>query len=339
LTVTITFVGKKAKVSVSQHNSSFERVLSESGLHLNGNKDQFNELVADEAIFKYKLAHKLKQDFTSQMIDEFCHGFSKFIEKPVCFRQCLLPTWKSDENSSPIAQESVFRMFLGIEVLQPKVVTILLEKLPEYMEESLRDDSLTKEEFKQIPNLVLNQLKWLDCVVDGKELCSKLMEILSISSVELQQDIVASLPEILDDSMHHSAANQLKDLLQSDSQLTSAIIHCFTNMNLSDTVTTEILDIALQIVVSADLTDLPVVLSFIMQSAATLDTEQIILQLRDKLDLPSTFVAPLISSTPRSKHKGSGDKQADNKYMIFDTIKSLICFQTKIADGWMKVSK
>ena len=325
----------------SQRNSSFERVLSDAGLHLNERKDQFNELVVDEAIFKYKLGQKLKQDFTCQMIDEFYRGFSEFIEKPVCFRQCLLPTWKSEDNSnsSPVAQESVFRMFLGIEVLQPKVVTMLLEKLPEYMEESLRDDSLTKEEFKQIPNLVLNQLKWLDCVVDGKELCSKLMEILSISSVELQQDIVVSLPEMLDDSMHHSAANQLKDLLLSDSQLTPAIIHCFTNMNLSDTVTTEILDIALQIVVSADLTDLPVVLSFIMQSAATLDTEQIILQLRDKLDLPSTFVAPLISSTPRSKHKSGGDKQGDNKYMIFDTIKSLICFQTKIADGWMKVSK
>ena len=316
--------------------SNFYDFLNEFGLHLSTSKDQFNQLNVDQAIFKFRLIQKLHHDFTHEMAHRVCDGFLKHIEKPICFSHCLSATMYSINASSvPIVQESVVRLLLGVEKLQPKMITILLEKMPEFMEESLRDNTLTKEEFQQIPWLVLNQLKWLDCIVDGKELCNKLLEILTIAPVELQRDIITSLPEILDDNAHRTVALHLKELLQSNSQLTSAIVDCFTNLHISDDLIVEILEAALQRVDSASFADLPCLLSFIMQSSAKLDIENIILKLREKLILPSTFVAPIISSTP--KGRCTRGMQGGNEFMVFNSLRSIICFQTKVADGWIKV--
>lgn len=331
------YLGKKSSGSILPDDSTFYRVLNEAGLHLSRSRDQFNQLNIDQAVFKFRLTQKLHHDFANELADKICDGFLKHVERSFSFSQCLSTTWLFPNNSGsiPIAQESVVRLLLSIENLQPKIVTILLEKMPEFMEDTLRDNTLTKEEFQQIPVLILNQLKWLDCIVDGKELCSKLLEILTVAPVELQRDIVTSLPEILDDSVHRTVALHLKELLQTNSQLTSAIIDCFTNLHLSDDLSTDILEAALQRVDSADFSDLPSLLSFIMQSAATLDIENVIVQLREKLTLPSTFVAPLISSTPRTR--STRGIQGGNEFMVFDSLRSLICFQTKVADGWMKV--
>ena len=331
------YLGKRPNASVLANDSTFYRVLNEAGLRLSSSRDQFNQLNIDQALFKFRLAQKLHHDFAHELADQICDGFLKHVENSFCFNQCLIATRLVPLNagSIPVVQESVVRLLLSIEKLQPKIVTILLEKMPEFMEESLRDNNLTKEEFQQIPGLILNQLKWLDCIVDGKELCSKLLEILTIAPVELQRNIITSLPEILDDSAHRTVALHLKELLQTDLQLTSAIIDCFTNLHLSDDISTDILTAALQRVDSADFADLPSLLSFILQSATTLDIESVILQLREKLTLPSTFVAPLISSTPRSRC--TRGVQSGNEFMVFDSLRSLICFQTKVADGWMKV--
>lgn len=312
--------------------------MNEVGLNLSKSKDQFNQLNIDQSVFKFRLSQKLCHDPTHEIANLMCDGFSKHIEKPIYFSHCLSTTWLSPMNNSsmPIAQESVVRLLLSIESLQPRIITILLEKMPEFMEESLQDSTLTKEAFQKIPRLILNQLKWLDCIVNGKELSSKLLEMLTIAPVELQRDIITSLPEILDDNTHRTVALHLKELLQGNLQLTSPIIDCFTNLHLSNDLTTSILEAALQRVDSADMADLPSLLSFIMQSATKLDIESTILQLREKLTLPSTFVAPLVSSTPTVKC----DKEIQdggNGCMIFNSLRSIISFQSKVADGWMKV--
>lgn len=334
------YLGKRPNTSGSLSDTNFYRIVSEAGVCLSRSRDQFNQLNVDQAIFKSRITQKLHHDFTHEVTDQICDGFLQHVERSYCFSHCLSTTWLSPEESSsaPIAQESVVRLLLGVENIQSKMITIILEKMPEFMEDSLRDDTLTKEEFQRIPGLILNQLKWLDCIVDGKELCSKLLEVLSIAPVEIQRDIIISFPEILEDSAHRRVALHLKELLQANSQLTSAIIDCFANLHVSDDLTKEILEAALQRMDSVDFVDLPSLLSFIMQSAATTataDIEDVILQLREKLTLPSTFVAPLISSTPRAKC--TKNMQNGSEFMVFDSLRSLICFQTKVADGWMKV--
>lgn len=43
-----------------------------------------------------------------------------------------------------------------------------------------------------------------------QELATKLMELVSVAPVEVQRDIITSLPEILEDSQHNDIAKELK---------------------------------------------------------------------------------------------------------------------------------
>lgn len=110
-----------------------------------------------------------------------------------------------------------------------------------------------------VPRVIINQLKWLDRVVDSKvaiwwraacvsavmterflfldlwpgithnhgypsppvscnlqELAKKLMELVSVAPVEVQRDIITSLPEILDDSQHNDVAKELRCVCRRD---------------------------------------------------------------------------------------------------------------------------
>jgi hypothetical protein len=52
---------------------------------------------------------------------------------------------------------------------------------------------------QDLPLLILSHFRWLDHVVDPKALAEKLLEILPILNVKLQKDVIALLPEIVDD--------------------------------------------------------------------------------------------------------------------------------------------
>lgn len=84
-------------------------------------------------------------------------------------------------------------------------------------------------DYQQMPRLILNQLRWLDHLVDGKvvifrlkfhgscehlvcfqELCSNLLQIVQVAPLEIQREIITALPEILDDPQHNDTAVELK---------------------------------------------------------------------------------------------------------------------------------
>lgn len=49
-----------------------------------------------------------------------------------------------------------------------------------------------------------------------QELAAKLMELVSVAPVEVQRDIITSLPEILEDSQHNDIARELKYVSTTD---------------------------------------------------------------------------------------------------------------------------
>lgn len=64
-------------------------------------------------------------------------------------------------STRPGGQDSVVRLLLGVEVLQPKLVDCLLEKVVSFLND---DDELAL--------LLVSQLKWLDRVVEGEVSCA-----------------------------------------------------------------------------------------------------------------------------------------------------------------------
>ncbi|KAI4826711.1 hypothetical protein KUCAC02_030145 [Chaenocephalus aceratus] len=197
-------------------------------------------------------------------------------------------------------QESLLRMLLGIEILQTPIINTLIEKIPEFMLDGAGDGGLS------IPHIIINQLKWLDRVVDSKELAVKLMELVSVAPVEVQRDIITSLPEILDDTQHNDIARELNSLLQENTQLTVPILDALSSLNLSASLLTEVRGAVMATLAAVQLEDLPVVVKFILHSVSASDAYEVVCSLRKKLELEQCVLPPVLqASQSRMKSKGS----------------------------------
>jgi len=54
-----------------------------------------------------------------------------------------------------------------------------------------------------IPKLIMNQLRWMDNIVDPKELTESLFEMISITPIHIQKEIIEAIPDIIIDSQHN----------------------------------------------------------------------------------------------------------------------------------------
>lgn len=123
-------------------------------------------------------------------------------------------------------------MLLLVAPIQPQMLNMLLEKLPEHFDaaaahagRSLKDD---------IARLIVNQLRWLDFLVDSDLFAEKLMEVLSISPPGLKKEIIGSLPEIIGDKSHATVVAALEKMLLEDSEVIVPVLDSFTALNLDE---------------------------------------------------------------------------------------------------------
>ncbi|CAL8338893.1 unnamed protein product [Merluccius merluccius] len=340
--------GRPSKAAVREQEESnnggpFVVILRDAGVTL-GQGGTSNEIAVDQVVFQKRIQQKLqKSPRYPGVVQEFISGLEAHIEDPDRFRNCLLPCVPrlSDVASSTVSsfQESVLRMLLGIEMLQNSVINTLFEKIPEFMLSSAGDGGLN------VPRVIINQLKWLDRVVDSKDLAAKLMELVSVAPVEVQRDVITSLPEILDDSQHNDIANELKSLLQEKTQLTVAILDALSSLNLSSALLAEVRGVVMATLTAVQLDDLPVVVKFILHSISASDAYEVVRDLRKKLELELCVLPPVLQAS-QSRMKGrapstssappaAGSNQ-DSVTLVLDGIKSAVRFQKTISEAWLK---
>ncbi|KAF5909350.1 Fanconi anemia group D2 protein, partial [Clarias magur] len=335
--------GRPAKsLSAGVPDSVFGHMLQESGVILRqGN--MANEIAVDQVVFQKRLQQQLRKNPRyPSIIQEFISGLESHIEDPERLRNCLLPcvprsAGEGDASSSSF-QESLVRMLLGVEMLQTLVINTLFEKLPEFMFDGVGEDGLN------IPRLIVNQLKWLDRVVDCKDLGSKLMQLVSVAPIEIQRDIITSLPEILEDSQHGDMARELNTLLQQNTQLTVPTLDALSSLNLSSALLSEVRGAVMATVAAVQLEDLPVVVKFILHSISASDANEVVCDLRRKLELEQCLVSSVLQgSQSREKNKkdsGSLNVQScsskDNVALVLEAIKSAVRFQKTISEAWLK---
>lgn len=337
--------GRQAKESVSEetNESVFVEFLRKAGATLKSGGDP-NEIAVDQVVFQKRIQQQLKKNPRYPgIVQEFIAGLESYIEDSDRLRNCLLPCvpQQSDGDSSSVSSfhESLLRMLLGIEMLQTSIIKSLLEKLPEFMLEGPGDGGLS------IPRIIINQLKWLDRVVDPKDLASKLMEMVSVAPVEVQCDIITSLPEILEDSQHNDIARELNSLLKENTQLTVPILDALSSLNLSASLLTEVRTAVMSTLAVVQLEDLPVVVKFILHSVSASDAFEVVCNLRKKLELEQCVLPPVLqASQSRLKNKGGTGPASesprrntqDSVVLILDCIKSAVRFQKTICEAWIK---
>uniref|UniRef100_A0A3B3DFM1 FA complementation group D2 n=1 Tax=Oryzias melastigma TaxID=30732 RepID=A0A3B3DFM1_ORYME len=314
--------GRSAKeaVAVETNESVFVAFVRKAGVTLKHDA-QSNETTADLVVFQKRIQQQLQKSpqFPGVSVrPEFVSSMEAYIENADALRTCLLPCvpQTSDRDSSSF-QESLLRMLLGVETLQTLIINILLEKIPEFMLDSSGDGGLS------VPRMIINQLKWLDRIVDAKGLSVKLLELVSVAPVEVQRDIITSLPEILEDSQHNDVGKELNSLLQENTQLTVPVLDALSSLNLRSSLLTEVRSAVMATMAAVQLEDLPVVVKFILQSKPGAGA----------VCSPSGhsgFSDSLLSLD------SSGSSQ-DSITLVLDAIKSAVRFQKTISEAWLKV--
>jgi fanconi anemia group D2 protein len=143
---------------------------------------------------------------------------------PARLRQLLLPT-------APHAP-SLARALLSVPALQPGLLALLLEKLPEHFGgDGALDGSPLQDD---VGRLIVSQFRWLDFLADADAFVDKLVEVLSVAPHRLKKEIIGSLPEIVGDKSHAAVVAALEKLLQEDSEIVVAVLDVLSDLNLNE---------------------------------------------------------------------------------------------------------
>ncbi|GAB6024870.1 Fanconi anemia group D2 protein [Chamberlinius hualienensis] len=300
--------------------SLLRQILSKSGVQLQDTGQVVIDV--DSVMFIKNLTSNLKDHSRyPAVVNDFVTEFSEFIEDKTKFRKCLCPAlFELGHNTGQ--QDSLIRLLLKTDDIQPKLCNILLEKAVE-----LSADELNMSADSQIPKLILFQFKWLDTLIDSEGFCNKLLEVFSVLDVELQKNIIALVPEIIDDKSHYVIAATWNEKLKENPELTIPLLHSLTNLNVSLDVLEEMQSTAMKLIESVDVNDIPAVVKIILQNLSETTALDMLQDLKTKLN--SLFDAKS-SVTARSGTRST-------EVLVLDSFQSSVRFQKSTGDNFLKL--
>jgi Fanconi anemia group D2 protein len=181
---------KRSKTDEGEEGGSFESILRCGGLVFEAGQPP---VCGEPNRLRRHVEKALRAN--GQKIASFSCGMSAFIDVNLSLALAPLRAGGAlgggSRSSAPIitVKPSLVRLLLGVDSLQVKLAKYLLEKLP-----TLADEG------GHCARQVLNQLRWLDYLVDARALSTSLLSVMDTCEVELKRDIITSIPEIIGDA-------------------------------------------------------------------------------------------------------------------------------------------
>nr|XP_053651378.1 Fanconi anemia group D2 protein homolog [Cherax quadricarinatus] len=276
-------VSKKENDTLND-DSLFGELVSKAGYILKKG-DIPNLLNCDQAIFQRDLRWSLKSHPLYRMpeiAEKFVKGLEDHIEDPVRLKWALLytQTEKDCVTARGGQQDSLIRLCLNIEELQPCLITLLTEKLLEVA----NDDESSSQ--ANIPNLVLANLKWLDCIVDSDILTAKIVDIIQGSPLKIQQEIISFVPSIVEDANHPKVAEVLCELYDTVPELTTAVLDTLGHLTLPPDSLEDVRHSVLKTLQATRPEQLPIVVKFLLNNTPQSMAYQVLSDMREKIHLP-----------------------------------------------------
>ncbi|KAL9550499.1 hypothetical protein MBANPS3_004705 [Mucor bainieri] len=306
---------------------SFTQVLRELGCSIESEGILF---AVEPVLFRRKLASQLRSQ--PQAAATFNQDIQQHTEDPLEFRKFLLPS-QIDETvvqraSRSATSESLFKTLLAIDLIQPELITYLLERLPEFYDELESDNSSSCT-----ARLILHQLRWLDYIAEPESLTSKLIEIIQITPPIIQHEMITSLPDIINDSEHKPIVVYLKELMNDNGDLTVPILDALSNLTLHSESLEDVRETVLDRLESANLDDLAVIIKFMLQTVTPMTIDQVVWGIRQKLNFRS-FGKSTSSSSSNNNNRQTSPMAPEA--LILESIKMGLQFHKFVCDSWFK---
>lgn len=300
----------------------FRDTLSQAGVILSQN-ERPHILTKEQSLIVRDISKCLNGDNENDSVTKFLKGFKIYGKKPGFLRTSLIPTVlkktmmnnDDDLNLNAIQQESLIRILFEVSSIQNDVMEFVLEEAIEL----LGEDSDQIPEFK----LILNAMKYLP-FINSADVTQKLLDMIEIGTIGAQLEILYSIPEIIPDSQYEEAAKKLSHILESNTELTSAIIDCLNSLNLSSETRIEIQQYIIERLLSSiSLDTYPVLFDFLTSECKPINLPAILLKCRDALN-------QIMKNEPTDKEKESKQVVVMNKLQILSASKVQY-------EGWMNL--
>ncbi|CAO3664414.1 unnamed protein product [Umbelopsis ramanniana] len=257
------------------------------------------------------------------------------LEEESTLRQCLMPIVVEQSTTlSRNTSESLIRNLLSIDQMQPKLITYLLERLPEFYDE-LEENSTSTSTVR----MILHQLRWLEYIVEAENLTDKLVEVMQVTPQAIQHEMISALPDIVNDSEHKGMVATLTTMMQNNQELVAPILDALSNFNLLADDLDDIRDTMLNQLDTANMSDLPMIMRFLLQTATAEKIEDVILKIRQKLDFKALAKVQAAEKDVVSFRPANApvDKGMVPEALVLESIKIGLQFHKFISDAWIKV--
>ena len=109
---------------------------------------------------------------------------------------------------------------LHVDPLQAGVAKALLEMLPALQAEL----DPGAHGGMPLPKLLLSQFRWLERVVDGEALLDAVGEMLQVVDPPLKRELVAIVPDLVQDAQHKRAVEVLTEVMEEDTAFTAPVL-------------------------------------------------------------------------------------------------------------------
>ena len=256
--------------------------------------------------------------------------------------KALTPVQFTSKVQTSQDPESLIRLLLNIEIIQPPLGIWLVEKMTII---ALDNEDEPNSIMTNVPKLILNHFRWLNVIKTPKELFDKLFEILEAEATPdpMTTEIIASLPEILPDCLHASATRKLKNKIEEkDNKFTPTILDTFSNLTLNPTELQDLRGEILNCLPDAKKDDLPIMVKFIVSCVSPQEAIQEIDILRDKLnleqedDILTQIASQRMARNPTQRTQNTQKSHKDFDVLVMDVIRISLTSEIKISEGWIK---
>lgn len=184
---------------------------------------------------------------------------------------------------------SLAKHFLSIDVFQCAIADCIVNKMSEVCTSDL-NNNVNKGEC-EIGPMLLNQLRWLNFLVDGDKLCESLLSILTVVPLSFQKEIIEAIPEILDDSSKPKAVSELIRLLDETPALMGSVVDALASLGVDDERLPDVNGSILMTLGAANRDVLPVTIRYLLRTCPASLVTPTVDALRNTLALSSLGAA------------------------------------------------
>ena len=221
-----------------------------------------------------------------------------------------------------LPQDSLVRLLLNIDEIQPKLLAAILKRFCK----AAREERPSATEVN-LPSLILSQLTWLNRIVDPALIVDTLMDLLNSSSSGIKKEIISNFPGMVVDREQIRVAFALCDMLnETNNSLTAAILDALGDLSLPSVEATDLRTSVIKRLLTVPLDTIPVLLTFVFKRIQPEEASALIQEVR--LNFDRAF---------KKRHERISKETVNNCISLsVESLQNSMIRSKSLADTWLK---